>query len=102
MDVHKEMHFTFFFLCSIFGKHNRPTESAIVVRILKLTESVIDVKIPLFPRLCRTAENFAAVRENAAENPDTSIRHRAQELNPSTTTLHRNLTKNLPLHAYII
>lgn len=37
-----------------------------------------------------------------AENPDPSICHRAQELNLSTTTLHRILRKDLSLHTYKI
>ena len=88
-------------LRDFFGQHNRPTESAIgkIVRKFKQTGSVADMKTPLRARLRRSAENIAAVRENVAEDPDTSIRHRAQELNLSTTTLHRILTKDLSLHA---
>lgn len=91
-------------LRDIFGQHNRPTESAIakIVQKFKQTGSVADVKIPLRARVRRSAENIAAVRENVAESPDTSIRHRAQELNLSATTLHRILKKDLSLHAYKI
>lgn len=42
------------------------------------------------------------MRENVAENPDTSIRRRAHKSNISATTLHRILTKDLPLHTYKI
>jgi transposase len=91
-------------LRDFFGQHNRPTISAIVkiVNKFKETGSVADVKTPTRARLRRSDENIAAVRENVAENPDTSIRHRAQELNLSTTTVQRILTKDLLLHAYKI
>lgn len=91
-------------LRDFFGQHNRPTESAIgkIVKKFKQTGSVADVKAPLRARVRRSAENIAAVRENVAENPGTSIRHRAQELNLSATTLHRILRKDLSLHAYKI
>lgn len=87
-----------------FGQHNRPTESSIakIIRKFKETGSVADARTPLRARLGRSEENIAAVRESVAENPDTSIRHRAQELNLSTTTLHRILTNDLSLHAYKI
>lgn len=56
-----------------------------------------DTKTLVRARLCRSAENIAAVRENGVENPDACIRKRAQEFNLSTTTLQRILTKDLSL-----
>lgn len=91
-------------LREFFGPHNRPTESAIgkIVKKFKETGSVDDVKRPVRGRARRSIENIAAVREDVAENPNTSIRHRAQQLHLSTATLHRILTKDLSLHAYKI
>lgn len=40
------------------------------------------------------------VRESAAEKPETTIHHRAQEIDTSTVTLHRVPTQNLHLHFY--
>ena len=59
-----------------------------------------DVKTPSRARLRRSNENIAAVRESVAEHPDTSIRHRAQELNLSRTSLQRISTNDLSLYAY--
>ena len=89
-------------LREFFGQHNRPTESAIGknIRKFKQTGSVADVKTPSRARLRRSDENIAAVRESVAEHPDTSIRHRAQELNLSRTSLQRILTNDLSLYAY--
>ena len=89
-------------LRELFGQHNRPTESAIgkIVRKFKHTGSVADVETPSRARLPRSDENIAAVRESVAEHPDTSIRHRAQELNLSRTSLQRILTNDLSLYAY--
>lgn len=91
-------------LRDFFGPHNRPTESAIgkIVKKFQETGSVADVKKPVRARAGRSPENIAAVRENVADSPNTSIRHRAQELHLSTATLHRILTKDLSLHAYKI
>ena len=59
-----------------------------------------DVKTPSCACLRHSDENIAAVCESVAENPDTSIRHRAQELNLSRTSLQRILTNDLSLYAY--
>ena len=59
-----------------------------------------DVKTPSRARLRRSDENIAAVRESVGEHPDTSIRHRAQKLNLSRTSLKRILTNDLSLYAY--
>ena len=95
---------TFRALRSVFGHHKRPTESAIgkIVKKFEETGSVADVKTSSRARLRRSDENIDAVRQSVAENPNTSIRHRAQELSISATTLHRILTKDLSLHAYKI
>ena len=91
-------------LRNFFGPHDRPTESAIGKIVMKFQEtgSVADVKKPIRARAGRSAENIAAVREDVAESPNTSIRRRAQQLQLSATTLHRILKKDLSLHAYKI
>lgn len=91
-------------LRSVFSQHKRPTEGAIakIVKKFQETGSVADVKTSSRARLRRSDENIDAVRQSVAENPNTSIRHRAQELSIPATTLHRILTKDLSLHAYKI
>ena len=59
-----------------------------------------DVKTHSRAPLRRSDENIAAVRDSVAEHPDTSIHHRAQELNLSRTSLQRILTNDLSLYAY--
>lgn len=51
-------------------------------------------------RTGRSNENIEAVRESVAESPNTSIRHRSQELAISRATLHRILRIDLKLHPY--
>ncbi|KAJ8940258.1 hypothetical protein NQ318_004968 [Aromia moschata] len=46
-------------------------------------------------RPVRTAEKIAAVAQSVRENPRTSIRHRAQQLNVSRTSLRRMLHEEL-------
>ncbi|KAJ8944957.1 hypothetical protein NQ318_013105 [Aromia moschata] len=48
----------------------------------------------------RTAEIIAAVAQSVRENPRTSTRHRAQQLNVTCTSLRRILHKDLGLFAY--
>lgn len=91
-------------LRDFFGRHDRPTERTIlnVVHKFEQTGSVQDVKPPTRLRTGRSAENIAAVRENVLAVPETSIRHRSQELDLSYSTTQRILTKDLHLHAYKI
>jgi len=49
-----------------------------------------------------SVENIAAVAECVNDNPSTSTRHRAQELDISRTSLHRILAKDLRLRTYKI
>ncbi|KAJ8936245.1 hypothetical protein NQ318_011325 [Aromia moschata] len=51
-------------------------------------------------RPVHTAERNAAVAQSVRENPRTSTRHRAQQLNVSRTSVRRILHKDLGLFAY--
>ncbi|ENN73782.1 hypothetical protein YQE_09616, partial [Dendroctonus ponderosae] len=48
----------------------------------------------------RSAENIAVVCDSAAEEPSTSTRRRAQQVNISRTSLMRILNKDLNSHAH--
>lgn len=52
------------------------------------------------PRTARSTENIAAVSESVSETPSTSVRHRAQELGLSKSSVHRILKIDLHLHPY--
>lgn len=49
---------------------------------------------------CEKPENIAAVREDMTKNPNTSIRHRTQELHLSTVSLNQILMRGDLSHAY--
>lgn len=89
-------------LRDFFGQHNRPNVSTIgrIVRKFQQTGSVGNVKTPVHARPVRSAENISVVRDSVAEEPSTSTRRRAQQLNISRTSLMRILNKDLNLHAY--
>lgn len=93
---------TFRALRDYFGAHGRPSELAIfnLAKKFERTGSVLDVQHSVRARSARTIENIVAVRDSVAESPETSVRHRAQELHLTPSTLHRILTKDLNLHAY--
>lgn len=86
----------------IFGRNNVPNSSTVkrIIEKFENTGSVSDVKHTTRARRGRSEQNITAVRESVAESPGTSIRHRAQELDITTATLQRILTKDLHLHAY--
>lgn len=88
----------------MFGRNNVPNSSTVkrIIEKFESTGSVSDVKHTIRARRGRSEQNITAVRESVAESPETSIRHRAQELDISTGTLQRILTKDLQLHAYKI
>lgn len=64
------------------------------------TGSVHDLPRSGHPRTARSIENISVVSESVTENPRTSIRHRAQEIGLSRSSLHRILKLDLKLHAY--
>lgn len=89
-------------LRSIWGHNNAPKESTVKRLMDKFAEtgSVSDVKTTTRLRPGRSTENVAAVRDDVAQTPSTSIRHRAQQIGVSKSTMQRILTKDLHLHAY--
>lgn len=91
-------------LRTVFGPHNRPSESAIgkIVRKFEDTGSVANVKTVNRVRPRRSDENIASVREDVTEHPNTSLRRRAQHLNLRKTTLYRILKNDLSLYPYKI
>jgi len=68
------------------------------VKRVRETGSLMDLRARPF----RSVENIAAVAESVNDNPSTSTRHRAQELDISRTSLQRILTKDLRLRPYKI
>lgn len=87
-----------------FGVHNRPSRSAVenLIKKFERTFSLKDEKSLGRDRPGRSAENIAAVSASVTEHPNTSIRHRAQELNIHRSTLQGILKKDLHLYAYKI
>ena len=67
---------------SIWGHNNAPKESTVKRLMDKFAEtgSVSDVKTTTRHRPGRSTENVAAVHDDAAQTPSTSIRHRAQQI----------------------
>ena len=59
-------------------------------------------KLPVRHRTGRSLDRLAAVSENVAESPGTSIRHRSQHLDIPRSIMQRILTKDLHLHVYKI
>jgi hypothetical protein len=59
-----------------------------------------DVKTPVHARTAHTAENIAAVRDCATEEPSTSTRRHAQQLHLSRSSLINIIHEYLHLHAY--
>lgn len=91
-------------LRAVFGRNLAPAKRTIQRLMAKFEESgsVCDTKLPIRQRVRRSVENIDIVRESVAADNTISIRHRAQQLNISKTTLHRILTKDLHLHPYKI
>ncbi|CAK9813004.1 hypothetical protein ANTPLA_LOCUS7629 [Anthophora plagiata] len=85
-----------------YGRNSDVTSSTVKRLINKFREtgSISDLRHSGCPLTSRSTQNIEAVRESIAESPGTSIRHRAQELDISKSSLQRILTKDLHLHAY--
>jgi hypothetical protein len=81
-----------FFLDGLFPKTELPY----------MRGSIMDSKLPVHHRTGRSLDNIPAVCVSFAESPDTSIRHRSQELDIPRSTMQRILTKDLHLHTYEI
>src|SRR5215469_8407965 len=76
-------------LRDIFGQFNRPNVRTIgkIVHKFEQTGSVGVLKTPVHARTACTAENIAAVRDSVTEEPSTSTRRRAQQLQFSCSSL---------------
>lgn len=80
-----------------YGRHNRPSEQAIraLMDKFRTTYSLHDVKPPTRQRNVRTEETIAAVSASVQEDPEVSIRHRAQQLGLCPSTTWKILRKDL-------
>ncbi|GFY23060.1 DUF4817 domain-containing protein [Trichonephila clavipes] len=68
----------------------------------RTTFTLIDNSHPQRCRPVRTEEDIATVERSIEEDPNESIRHRAQELDLCPSTLWKILRKDLDLRAYKI
>ncbi|KAJ8947040.1 hypothetical protein NQ318_019932 [Aromia moschata] len=84
------------------GRNEAPSAPDVRKFLRKVRETGMLMDNRSHPRACpvRTAERIAAVAQSVRENPRTSTRHRAQQLNISHTSLRRILHKDLGLFAY--
>ncbi|XP_054745598.1 uncharacterized protein LOC129249937 [Anastrepha obliqua] len=85
----------------IFGRHNRPSESLIRLTMdrFRTTFALVDNTHPQRRRTVRTEDAIAAVEQSIEEDPNESIRHRAQQLQMCPSTLWKILRKDLGLRA---
>lgn len=88
----------------IFGRHNRPAESVIRATMdrFRTTFTLVDNAHPQRRRTVRTEDAIVAVEQSIEEDPNESIRHRAQQLELCPSTLWKILRKDLGLRAYKI
>ncbi|KAJ8960497.1 hypothetical protein NQ318_013781, partial [Aromia moschata] len=89
-------------LRTIFGRNEALSAPGVRKFLRKVLETGMLMDNRSHPRVrpVRTAERIAAVAQSVRENPRTSTRHRAQQLNVRRTSLRRILHKNLGLFAY--
>lgn len=89
---------------SKYGKHLSLGLNTVkrLVQKFEATGSVEDKKAPGPPVTVRTEENIGRVQESVNQNPRTSTRRRAQELEISRRSLQRVLKKELHVHPYKI
>ncbi|GFX94714.1 DUF4817 domain-containing protein [Trichonephila clavipes] len=87
-----------------YRRQNRPSEQLIRLTIerFRTTFTLIDNSHPQRRRTVRTEEAIATVERSIEEDPNESIRHRAQELDLCPSTLWKILRKDLGLRAYKI
>jgi len=88
----------------IYGRHNRPSESLIrsTMDRFHTTFTLVDNRHPQRRRTVRTAEAIAAVEHSVEDDPNESIRRRAQQLEMCPSTTWKILRKDLGLKAYKI
>lgn len=87
-----------------YGPHNRPSKTLIRLTMDRFcsTHTLLDNVHPQRRRTVRTEEVVAAVERSVEEDPNESIRRRAQQLDLCPSTLWKILRKDLGLHAYKI
>lgn len=87
-----------------YRRQNRPSEQLIRLTMerFRTTFTLIDNSHPQRRCTVRTEEAIAAVERSIEEDPNESIRHRAQELDLCPSTLWKILRKDLGLRAYKI
>ncbi|GFW66331.1 DUF4817 domain-containing protein [Trichonephila clavipes] len=87
-----------------YRRQNRPSEQLIRLTMerFRTTFTLIDNSHPQRRRTVRTEEAIATVEGSIEEDPNESIRHRAQELDLCPSTLWKILRKDLGLRAYKI
>lgn len=103
-ENHGSVRETYRALRPIYGRHNRPSEQLIRITInrFRTTHTLVDNVHPQRRRTVRTEEVIAAVEQSVEEDPNESIRRRAQQLVLSPSTLWKILRKDLGLRAYKI
>lgn len=87
-----------------YGRHNRPSEQLIRLTMdrFRTTFTLCDNTHPQRRQTVRTEETIAAVEQSVEEDPNESIRHRAQQLELCPSTLWKILRKDLGLRPYKI
>ncbi|GFX38541.1 DUF4817 domain-containing protein [Trichonephila clavipes] len=87
-----------------YCRQNHPSEQLIRLTMerFRTTFTLIDNSHPQRRRTVRTEEAIATVERSIDEDPNESIRHRAQELDLCPSTLWKILRKDLGLRAYKI
>lgn len=103
-ENHGSVRSTYRALRPFYGQHNRPSEQLIRLTMerFRATFTLNDNTHPQRCRTVRTEEVIAAVERSVEEDPNQSIRHRAQELDMCPSTLWKILRKDLGLRAYKI
>ena len=87
-----------------YPRQNHPSEQLIRLTMerFRTTFTLIDNLDPQRRRTVRTEEAIATVERSIAEDPNESIRHRAQELDLCPSTVWKILRKDLGMRAYKI
>lgn len=103
-ENHGSVRETYRALRPFYGRHNRPSEQTIraTMNRFRTKHTLIDNSHPQRRRTVRTEEVVARVERSVAEDPNESIRHRAQQLQLCPSTVWKILRKDLGLRAYKI
>ena len=79
--------------------HQCPLYESLLLKFVKLISLWMRQDVSLFVQ-CAHPENIEIVAESVNTSPSTSARQRSQELNISSTSIHRILRKNLSMTPY--